>query len=148
MKTKLEQLISWYHNLTPETVNKVSDIYCEQAQFIDPFNEVTGHAAIANIFHHMFETTEDPRFQITDVVQEKDTAWINWIFSCSFRSRQIEIKGASRLDFAEDGRVIKHHDFWNAAELLAQIPLIGTVVRRINNKMRAPSINHRDNKKP
>ena len=147
MNTKIEELISWYHNLTPETVNRVSEIYSDQARFIDPFNDVSGHAAIANIFRHMFETTEQPKFLITDVMQKNDTAWVNWIFGCILRNRKIEIKGASRLDFAQDGRVLKHHDFWNAAELYAQIPFIGPMVRCINDRMSAPSINNEGNNK-
>jgi hypothetical protein len=144
---KIEELITWYSNLSPETVHKVRDIYDEQAQFIDPFNDVTGHEAIADIFHHMFETTDKPRFEITDVVQENQTAWVNWIFSCEFRARPIEIEGASRLDFAEDGRVLRHHDFLNAAELLTQVPFIGTIVRYINNKMSVSAQYNREHKK-
>lgn len=147
MNIKIEELTSWYSNLTPETVYKVGDIYSAQARFIDPFNDATGHDAIANIFHHMFQTTDSPKFHITDVVQEQETAWVNWIFSCVFRGKQIEIEGASRLDFAEDGRVSKHHDFWDSSQLLTHIPFIGTMVRCINDRMSAPSINNESNNK-
>jgi hypothetical protein len=147
MNTKIEELIAWYSNLTPETVDKVKDLYCEQARFIDPFNDVTGHAEIANIFHHMFETTENPNFLITDVIQKDSTAWVNWIFGCILRNKTIEINGASRLDFAEDGRVSKHHDFWDSSQLLTHIPFIGTMVRRINSRLSAPDTNNKGSKR-
>ena len=65
--TKIDALIDWYSNLTPQSLNEVSDVYHEQARFRDPFNDVRGHSGIADIFRHMYDTTEKSRFEITRV---------------------------------------------------------------------------------
>jgi len=61
---KLDALIDWYSTLTPETISDMRGIHHESADFRDPFNEVRGHRAIAAIFEHMFDTTENPQIPL------------------------------------------------------------------------------------
>ena len=135
---KLNELIAWYTTLKPDTVERVGEFYREDARFRDPFNDVTGQAAIAAIFHHMFNTTDRPRFHVTDYQCEGKTAWISWDFRCGLQGRSITIEGSSRLDFTDDGRVSSHRDYWDATDLFAQLPLIGTMMKVIKNRMHQP----------
>jgi steroid delta-isomerase len=135
---KINALVEWYSNLSPERVDSLDAIYHEQARFKDPFNDVQGHQAIAAIFHHMFETTGKPSFEIIDVVQQESTAWVRWLFNCNLRGKPFSVEGISRIDFTNDGRVISHYDYWDASELLAQLPVIGTIVRYLRKKLSAP----------
>ena len=48
--SKLDGLIAWYENLSPETVVEAGRFYASDASFKDPFNEVRGIAAIERIF--------------------------------------------------------------------------------------------------
>jgi hypothetical protein len=134
---KLDALVNWYENLTPETVASLGEIYHEDARFRDPFNEVRGHAAIARIFQHMFMTTKDPAFRISDTQKEGDTAWVSWTFDFGLHDKILSIDGATRLIFGDDGRVIDHRDFWDASDLFESFPLLGTLLRLVKRRLNA-----------
>lgn len=132
---KLDAVIDWYSTLTPETVSKVGEIYHEDAQFRDPFNSVRGHRAIRAIFQHMFEATNNPVFRIVSAQTEDDTAWVSWTFEFQLYGKEIAIEGVTRLDFGHDGRVIVHRDYWDASELLVEIPLLGRLLRFLKRRL-------------
>jgi hypothetical protein len=49
---------------TRKNLPAVLALYDEQATFKDPFNEVSGRAAIDRIFRHMFDALRQPRFVV------------------------------------------------------------------------------------
>ena len=135
---KLDALLDWYRTLSPESLAAVGEIYHEAARFRDPFNDVRGHRAITNIFSHMFETTGNPVFRIRSAQQDGTTAWVSWTFDFELRGKPISIDGATRLDFGADGRVFEHRDYWDAVDLLVQLPLLGGVLRWVRKRLAAP----------
>ncbi|MGD8589520.1 MAG: nuclear transport factor 2 family protein [Chromatiales bacterium] len=134
---KLEALIEWYSTLTPATIPRLREIYHEQARFRDPFNDVKGHAAIGAIFRHMFVTTEQPRFRIREIQQEAGIAWVSWVFDFHLYTKAASIEGVTRLEFASDGRVLDHRDYWDALDLFVEVPLLGRIVRFLRNRLRS-----------
>lgn len=134
---ELPRLIDWYECLSPASLDELPGIYHEQARFRDPFNDVRGHAAIAAVFRHMFENTERPAFRTTDSQRMGGTAWVSWVFSGRLRGKAFSIEGVTRLDFADDGRVIEHRDYWDASELFGELPLVGRIVRFVRGRMSA-----------
>lgn len=134
---KTAQLKNWYETLSPATLTELSQLYHEEAEFIDPFNTVKGHDEITAVFQHMFETTVNPKFQVLDVMTNENTACFYWDFQCVINHKPTCVLGMSRLTFADDGRVKSHHDYWDSAELLAPQPVIGTILRVIKNKLQA-----------
>ena len=54
------RLAHFYETLTPVSLAELDALYAPGARFKDPFNEVTGTAAIRRIFEHMFATTDAP----------------------------------------------------------------------------------------
>lgn len=135
---KLEALVDWYRCLTPDTIPQLDEIYHEQARFRDPFNDVRGHEAIAAIFQHMFATTEEPRFLIQDVHTTGETAWVSWVFDFRLYAKELSIEGVTRLEFASDGRVLEHRDYWDALDLFGQLPLLGRIARFMRDRLRPP----------
>jgi steroid Delta-isomerase len=136
---KLDALIHWYERLTPARLGEIDQLYHEGASFRDPFNDVQGQPAIEAIFQHMFKTTGDPRFEVTDRQTDGNIAWLSWMFTCRMSGRQIAIEGASRLVFGQDGRVVEHRDYWDAAELFLQLPLLGTMVKFLKKRLSVPA---------
>jgi steroid Delta-isomerase len=137
---QLDSLKQYFETLTPASVAKMGDFYTEDAYFRDPFNEVRGLPAIERVFAKMWESLDDPRFVIVNVVQQDNEAFLEWDFLFTvkrLRSRgQMTVRGVSHLRFAADGRVQYHRDFWDAAsELYAKLPMIGSVMRWLARKM-------------
>ena len=64
------RLARFYETLTPAALDGLGQLYAPDARFKDPFNEVVGIAAIRRIFAHMFATTEAPRFEVTDCIEQ------------------------------------------------------------------------------
>ena len=131
--SKLDGLIAWYENLSPETVVEAGRFYASDASFKDPFNEVRGIGAIEHIFRHMFVQVEEPRFVVTGRFSGEDGAMLLWEFhfrTHGLGAQALCVKGASHLRFDAAGRVAEHRDYWDAAgELYARLPLIGAPMR-------------------
>lgn len=132
MTPRLEELLEWYQTLSPHTLDRAQDLYTADARFRDPFNDVRGPAAIQQIFAHMFRTTTAPRFVVRESVLQERTAFVTWEFHFGLRGRSYTIEGASRFQFAADGRVQTHRDYWDSSEeLLQKLPWIGWLVRKL-----------------
>ena len=136
---KLKRLISWYQTLSPNTLSAIGEIYHEQASFRDPFNHVQGVDQIAAIFQHMFDTTESPQFIMGDSQVDGNLAWVDWQFRCGMMGREVSFEGATRLEFADDGRVIRHRDYWDATDLYQYLPLLGRISRMLKRRFKLPA---------
>ena len=138
----LDDLIEFFHDLTPESVARFPEFYSADAYFKDPFNEVRGVAAIQRIFAHMFEQVGEPRFIVTEKVVDDGGATLMWTFS--FRSvrraggeTQV-IRGVSHLKFDAAGKVSYHRDYWDAAEeLYMKLPVLGMLMRGLRRVLAA-----------
>jgi ketosteroid isomerase-like protein len=136
---KIDLLVAWYQGLSPSSLSGIAELYHESASFQDPFNRVQGQARIAAVFQHMFDTTKHPAFSVEQVQIDRDVAWVSWIFNCHLRGRKIAIEGVTQLMFAEDGRVMRHRDYWDATDLYQQLPLLGTMVRMLKRRFKVPA---------
>jgi steroid delta-isomerase len=138
----LDRLVRFFEEMTPSHLERLGDIYCEEAAFKDPFNEVRGLPAIRRIFAHMFDTLREPRFRVTGTIAEGMQAMVAWEFHCLIRrgSRPLCLRGASHLTFGADGRVLSHRDYWDTAEeLYMKLPLLGSLMRTLRRLLAAPN---------
>ena len=138
----LAPLITFYHNLKPESIGLFPELYSADAYFKDPFNEVQGVEAIQRIFTHMFRQVDAPRFMVTEHVVDTNGAMLIWEFHYGVRrwgrgETQV-IRGTSHLKFDAGGKVNYHRDYWDAAEeLYMKLPVLGGLMRGLR-KLLAP----------
>ena len=140
MPTPLKRFVSYWNNLTPQDVARLGEFYTEDAVFQDPFNNVQGHAAIKHIFADMFVRLIEPRFVITETIEQDNRVVLVWDFSFYIKALKPNVKrsihGTSLIRFAADGRALSHRDYWDAAsELYEQLPIIGSVMRALKRRM-------------
>ena len=140
MSGRAARVKGYFETLTPESVERMGEVYAPDATFRDPFNEVAGLPAIQAIFRHMYEPLVDPRFVILETIEEGDRLVLTWDMLFRIRKYQPEvdrkIHGLSLLRFGPDGRVAVHRDYWDAAgELYSQLPLVGPLMRFLAKKM-------------
>lgn len=140
MPTPLKRFVSYWNNLSAADVARLGEFYTEEAVFQDPFNKVQGHVAIKHIFDDMFVRLIEPKFVITETIQEDNRVLLVWDFS--FRIKALKpnltrkIHGTSLIRFAADGRAFSHRDYWDAAgELYEKLPVIGSVMRALKRRM-------------
>lgn len=136
---RLQRVVDWYERLQPADLARLDAIYADDARFVDPFNDVRGTAAITRIFAHMFATLDQPRFVVRSRMSEGDQGFLTWDFHFRSRgrgARAMSIHGATRLEFAADGRVALHRDYWDAAgELYEKLPLLGALMRWLRRRV-------------
>ena len=132
--TAASRLARYFETINPQSVTAVVDYYAANARFKDPFNDVTGVAAIQHIFAHMFEALEQPHFVVTEQVVQGQQCFMTWEFRFGFKNfkkgEPQVILGATHLVFSESGLVTLHRDYWDAAEeLYEKLPLVGGLMR-------------------
>jgi steroid Delta-isomerase len=136
---RVARLVAWYEGLSEHRLGEIDDLYRADAAFKDPFNDVSGTPAIRRVFEHMFASLQGPRFTVVDAVCEGDACLLVWNFD--FRREggaAMRIHGASHITFADDGRVARHRDYWDAAEeLYEKLPLIGSLMRALRRRLQA-----------
>lgn len=140
----VERLVQFYERISPEQLDGLHACYAPQAYFKDPFNEVQGIENIRQIFSHMFNTVDEPRFVITEKLVQGHKAFLAWEFH--FRMRRWRkglaqcIYGGTFLRLDAQGMVIEHRDYWDTAEeLYEKLPLLGAVVRKLRRAGSATS---------
>lgn len=135
---RVARVIKLFEALRAEDVARLAEHYTPGASFKDPFNNVTGVAAIQAIFRHMFDALDEPRFVITEALLERNHAFLVWDFHFRMKrfSRQRQsIHGSTHLRFAPDGRIALHRDYWDAAEeLYEKLPLVGALMRWLKRR--------------
>ena len=134
------RVVRVFEALTESTIGELRSIYAPDALFADPFNSVQGIDAIEQVFRHMFDTLEKPRFVVTGSVVQGDQCFLLWDFRFHFRSfrRQVgqAIPGTSHLRFDAQGRIVYHQDYWDAAHgLYQQMPLLGGLMRWLRKRV-------------
>ena len=134
------RLARFYETLTPAALDGLGQLYAPDARFKDPFNEVVGIAAIRRIFAHMFATTEAPRFEVTDRIEQGGQAMLGWTVHFALRGRALAVRGVTHLRFDAEGRVTLHRDYWDAAEeLYEKLPVVGGLMRLIKRRLATSS---------
>jgi steroid delta-isomerase len=137
---RIDALVSFFEQLSVDSLAYFADYYAEDAYFKDPFNEVRGVEPIRRIFAHMFEQVDEPRFVVSERVVDGAGAVLVWQFHYRVRfwgrARAQVICGVSHLKFDAAGKVVWHRDYWDAAEeLYAKLPVIGGLMRGLKKIM-------------
>jgi steroid Delta-isomerase len=135
---QLQALIDWYQRIAPDNLGEIARFYAEDADFVDPFNDVRGVAAIENIFRHMFIQVEAPRFVVNERFISGTNVVLGWNFLFRSGKREMSIEGLSRLIFNAEGLVVEHRDYWDASsQLYVHLPFVGGIFRFLVRRLSA-----------
>lgn len=138
-----EGLANWaalFERLTPERIGEFADLCVPDVRFRDPFNDVRGIDALNRVFQDMFESCENPRFEILDIALGAQAGYLRWRFRFKLRrmrGQEWEIDGMSEIHLDAAGRVTAHLDHWDSGtQFYGRLPvlkrLIGLVRRRLS----------------
>jgi steroid Delta-isomerase len=135
----VDRLVRYFESISPQSVERIPELYAANARFKDPFNEVSGTPAIERIFAHMFVSLHEPRFVVTQRVVQGDQVFLTWDFIFRFKRFDTEtlqtVRGASHLVMGSDGKITLHRDYWDAAEeLYEKLPLVGGLMRWLKKR--------------
>ena len=133
------QIAQFFEALNPQSLAQLKNFYSPAAQFKDPFNQVQGIEAIEQIFLHMYESLENPRFVITTQVVDGHQAFLTWDFKFRFKSfdtiTEQVVKGTTHLVLDDQLSITLHRDYWDAAEeLYEKLPWVGGLMRWLKKR--------------
>jgi steroid delta-isomerase len=135
---RVARIVALFEALAPADVARLAQFYAPDVWFKDPFNDVRGVPAVQRVFEHMFETLDEPRFVVRDVIVEGDQCFLTWDFLFRFKrfDRALQtVRGGSHLHFDAQDRVRVHRDYWDAAEeLYAKLPVIGALMHWLRRR--------------
>ena len=136
---QVQRFIALFEGLTRDDLARLGEFYADAVHFSDPFNDVRGVAALRRVFAQMFDELDSPSFVVIDRIVDGNQAFLSWDFGFRRRrGRAICIHGASHLRFGDDGRVVVHRDYWDAAQqLYEKLPLIGGPMRWLRRRLAA-----------
>lgn len=147
MTSPLPKITAWFEALTPQTLATIGEVYAADAHFKDPFNDVVGIHKIQAIYAHMFENLINPRFEITQTIEQvaetlqpaspaQQHAFVSWQFKFEWRGQSFDVPGGTRFVINGQGLVTDHVDYWDpAAGIYERLPLIGMVLRKLRQRM-------------
>jgi len=141
MREAAARVVDFFETLTPASLDRLDALYASGAYFKDPFNEVRGLSAIRQVFDHMYESLEQPRFVVTGCIVDGRECFLTWDFIFHFKrfdTRALQtVRGGSHLKFNAAGRLDFHRDYWDAAEeLYEKLPLVGRLMRWLKQRAR------------
>ena len=125
-KNYINNYLNLFSNLNKENIKKFDDLVVKDIIFIDPFNNIKGLDNFKNIFYHMFDTVEEPKFNIVDYAQNKDHIFLKWKMTFyAFKALQT-IEGMSDITLNKEGKVISHLDYWDSLNgIFIKLPFLG-----------------------
>ena len=125
-KNYINNYLNLFSNLNKENIKKFDDLVVKDIIFIDPFNNIKGLDNFKNIFYHMFNTVEEPKFDIVDYAQNKDHIFLKWKMTFyAFKASQT-IEGMSDITLNKEGKVISHLDYWDSLNgIFIKLPFLG-----------------------
>ncbi len=131
-------VVDYYHTLSRASLAQLDRIYADDVAFKDPFNQTRGLAPIRRIFEEMFDGLNNPKFTILNTLTEGDQAMLVWDFTFNKKGlpSPMRIHGSSHLRYDEQGKIIWHRDYWDAAEeLYSKLPVIGALMRWLQRRL-------------
>ncbi|MFT6556471.1 nuclear transport factor 2 family protein [Sneathiella sp.] len=135
-----KQYISFFENLSPETVSDLDQLTTENLYFEDPFNRLQSRSKVIELFSTMFDHLEKPKFSVNTVFwdDEKQSAVLKWEFDATSKKLgAVHIRGVSELLFNENGLIHTHVDYWDSSlYFFEKIPVLGTLIRWIKRPLR------------
>ena len=125
-KNYINNYLNLFSNLNKENIKKFDDLVVKDIIFVDPFNNIKGLDNFKNIFYHMFDTVEEPKFDIVDYAQNKDHIFLKWKMTFyAFKASQT-IEGMSDITLNKEGKVISHLDYWDSLNgIFIKLPFLG-----------------------
>ena len=136
LKAQAKIYADYFERIAPDTLDALGDLLADDVVFVDPFNRIEGRASMVGIFAYMFETMNNPKFEVLDLALSEDRAYLKWRMTGIVKAAPkmpFDITGMSEVVFNDAGKVTLHHDHWDSAsQLLSHLPYIGWVTRRIS----------------
>ncbi len=130
-----------YGQLNHETCTSgiIEKVYEQDMLFIDSFHQINGVESFVEYCDSLYENLRYCEFEFhKEWIGEKD-AMLTWTMSFSHPrlngGRNIDVEGASELQFGDFG-IIRHQDYFDGGNLLYEhVPVLGMVISQLKKRL-------------
>ncbi|MGM0694684.1 MAG: nuclear transport factor 2 family protein [Pseudomonadota bacterium] len=136
----LETFCAFFNKLDKTCTNRLSEVYTEDVDFIDPLHHIKGRDALEGYFRTLYDNVTSCHFTFHERLQQQETAFVTWTMHLVHPrldgGRRVDVEGCSHLAFADDGRVARHRDYFDAGAMLYErLPVMGSAIRWLKNQL-------------
>ena len=137
--TALEVFCAFFNKLDNTCTEKLYEVYTEDVVFSDPLHSIEGREALERYFAGMYANVSECRFDYHQRLQQAENAFVTWTMHFAHPrlagGKRISVEGCSHLTFADDGRVMRHRDYFDAGAMLYEnVPVLGRLVRLLKRR--------------
>ena len=139
IKQGLENYISYFQNLSVDTVDNLDELVVNDVRFVDHFQDVTGVEEMKYVLMKVFEDVPTPLFEINDyAIGQTNIGYIKWSFLFTGKKKEWRFRGMSEVHFTQDGKIKLHIDHWDSiSQLYQKIPGVGSIIQFLKKKVSA-----------
>lgn len=138
----LQRFGEFFSSFAPDRIEHLLEkTYTTDVYFNDTLKAIRGSKDLAHYLKESAAAVEDCRVQVLDHSRtEAGEYLVRWKMKIRFKKLRRGVDtwtvGVSHLRFSDDGRVVYHQDYWNAADgLYEHIPLLGGMIRAIKRRL-------------
>lgn len=137
----IDDFLTMYNKLDRANLSLLANIYHQDVVFIDPLHRIDGLSALTKYFSNLYENLDAGRFEMKKVLQQDNAVSLYWTMYFSHSKikagKEVSFDGNSFLEY-QDGKVIFHRDYFNAADMLYQhIPVLGGLINLVKKRATA-----------
>ena len=140
-KAGLARFRNLFSDLAEERIRaQIRDVYAADVYFNDTLKEIRGIDALEAYMVESARAVESCRVEVDDVASSEMGFYVRWRMDIRFRRFKkgvlTQSTGVSHLWLDDEGRVLLHQDFWDAASgLFEHVPLLGYGIRAIKARL-------------
>lgn len=119
---------------------KLAKTYADNVWFNDTLKEVRGLAALEKYMLEGAANTESCTVEYDDALSKGGDHYLRWRMTIRFKKlkkgRTFTSIGMTHLRFNEQGRIVFHQDYWDAATgFFDKLPVLGGLIRFVKRRL-------------
>lgn len=138
----LERFSGFFSSFAPDRIERLlATTYAPDIYFNDTLKAINGVEALQHYLGESAAAVEACKVEIEDTTRTAAGEYLlRWRMMIRFKRFKRGVDtwsiGISHLRFSQDGLVVYHQDYWNAADgLYEHIPLLGALIRAIKRRL-------------
>lgn len=134
-------LALWSDPSPQRDLERLDELTTADVCFKDPINDLTGRAALKQIFRDATDAVANTQVDIIAIAwAEPNRAFVKWRYRGLLRrlgNKPWYVVGMSDIRFSPNNRINSHEDHWDLASGLFELfPLVGGLFRRLRHRLR------------
>jgi limonene-1,2-epoxide hydrolase len=136
-----EKIISFFNKFNGKNSEILNEFYSNDVQFQDPITQTDGLDELKKHYTKSYQNIKSIRFDFSEFIATENKYSCTWVMTAAVNGlnsgKEFQVSGVSVLYFNSEGLITYHRDYFDLSEMVYEkIPLIGSIVRGIKNKLK------------